>query len=61
MQWSVAIHPAGVEIKGRVVIGSREEAEFQARKMIDRWLKKRSTQKTKTIIGGAGEDDKAAN
>ena len=36
---------AGVEIKGRVVIGSREEAEFQARKMIDRWLKKRSTQK----------------
>ena len=41
-QWSVAIHPAGVEMKGRVVFGSREAAELQAREMIDRWLKKRS-------------------
>ena len=38
-QWSVAIHPAGVEMKGRVVFGSREAAELQAREMIDRWLK----------------------
>jgi hypothetical protein len=29
--------------------------------MIDRWLKRHPTQKTKTIIGGADEDDKAAN
>ena len=47
-QWSVAIHPMGVEMKGRVVIGSREEAEFRARKMIDKWLKRHSTQKPKS-------------
>ena len=39
-QWSVAIHPAGVEMKGRVVIGSRRDAELQARAMIDSWLKR---------------------
>ena len=38
-QWSVAIHPAGVEMKGRVVIGLRSDAELQARAMIDSWLK----------------------
>jgi hypothetical protein len=43
-RWSVAIHPAGVEMKGRVVIGLREQAELQARDMIDDWLKKHSTQ-----------------
>jgi hypothetical protein len=43
-QWSVAIHPAGVEMKGRVVIGSRSDAELQARAMINDWLKKHSTQ-----------------
>ena len=37
-QWSVAIHPAGVEMKGRVVIGSRSDAELQARALIDSWL-----------------------
>jgi hypothetical protein len=37
-QWSVAIHPAGVEMKGRVVIGSRGDAELQARALIDSWL-----------------------
>jgi hypothetical protein len=44
-QWSVAIHPAGLEMKGRVVIGSRSDAELQARAMINDWLKKHSTQK----------------
>jgi len=38
-QWYVAIHPAGVEMKGRVVFGSREEAELQARAMINSWQK----------------------
>ncbi len=37
-QWSVAIHPAGVEMKGRIVIGSRSDAELQARVLIDSWL-----------------------
>ena len=44
-QWSVAIHPAGVEMKGRVVIGSRSDAELEARVLIDGWLKKHSAQK----------------
>jgi hypothetical protein len=43
-QWHVAIHPAGLEMKGRVVIGSRSDAELQARAMINDWLKKHSTQ-----------------
>jgi hypothetical protein len=44
-QWYVAIHPASVEMNGRVVIGSRSDAELQARAMINGWLKKDSTQK----------------
>ncbi len=38
-QWSVTIHPAGVEMKGKVVSGPREKAELQARAMINTWLK----------------------
>lgn len=37
-QWSVAIHPAGVEMPGRVITGPRERAELLARSMINRWL-----------------------
>ena len=44
----VSIHPAGVEMKGRVVIGSREDAELQARDMIGDWLKKYPTQGSQT-------------
>ena len=47
-QWSVAIHPAGLEMKGRVVIGSRGEAELQARAMINDWLKRHATQNPKS-------------
>jgi hypothetical protein len=47
-QWSVAIHPAGVEMKGEVVSGPREKAELQARAMINTWLKSHSTQKLKS-------------
>src|SRR5260370_42682107 len=43
-QWSVTIHPAGVEMKGKVVSGPREKAELQARAMINTWLKSHSTQ-----------------
>jgi hypothetical protein len=46
-RWSVAIHPAGVEMKVRVVNGPREDAELRARDMIDDWRKKHSTQKPK--------------
>ena len=38
-QWSVAIHPAGVEMTSRIVNGSRWEAELKARALIDSWLK----------------------
>ena len=47
-QWSVAIYPAGVEMKERVVFGSREGAELRALKMIDSWLSKHSTQNPKS-------------
>jgi hypothetical protein len=47
-EWYVSIHPAGVEMKGRVVIGSREDAELRARDMIDDWLKKPPTQQPKS-------------
>jgi hypothetical protein len=52
-QWSVAIHPMGVEMKGRVVIGSRGEAELRARAMINSWLKQHSTQKPNSSGGRA--------
>jgi len=54
-QWYVAMYPAGVEMKGRVVIGSREEAELQARAMINDWLKKHSTQKPNSNRHRQGE------
>ena len=47
-QWCVSIHPAGVEMKGRVVIGSREDAELEARNMIEDWLKKHPMQEPKS-------------
>jgi hypothetical protein len=34
-EWYVATHPYGVETPGQVVAGSRENAELQARSMID--------------------------
>jgi hypothetical protein len=37
----------GVEMKGRIVIGSRGEAELQARALINDWLKQHSTQNPK--------------
>ena len=39
-EWYVAIHPNGVELSGKVVVGSREEAELQAHSMINDWLRK---------------------
>ena len=35
-QWTVSIHPAGIEGAKRVVAGARERAELVARSMIDR-------------------------
>jgi hypothetical protein len=36
-EWTVSIHPAGIEGANRVVTGARERAELVARSMIDRW------------------------
>jgi hypothetical protein len=47
-QWSVAIHPAGVEMKGRVVIGPRSDAELQARVLVDSWLTRRKVLRAST-------------
>ena len=38
-EWYVAIHPDGVELRGRVVVGSREDAELEAHHMIKDWLR----------------------
>jgi hypothetical protein len=35
--WSVAIHPDGTESRARLIYGTRENAEYEARSMIDRW------------------------
>src|SRR5580693_6933517 len=38
-EWTVSIHPGGLEGARRVVTGPRERAELLARYMIDRWYK----------------------
>jgi hypothetical protein len=43
-EWYVATHPDGVEMPGQVVAGSREDADLQARSMIDAWLRSHSAQ-----------------
>ena len=43
-QWSVAIHPTGVELKEKIVTGARLKAEKQAHSMIDTWIKQKRLQ-----------------
>jgi hypothetical protein len=43
--WSVAIHPGGTESRARLIYGTRDDAEFEARSMIDRWTQ------TKPVTG----------
>jgi hypothetical protein len=43
-EWYVAIHPEGIERPGKVVFGSREDAELQALSMIDAWLRRHGVQ-----------------
>ena len=45
-------------MKGTVVIGSREEAELQARAMIDSWLKstpRKNQNQTDTDVSSTGQ------
>ena len=43
-EWTVSIHPAGIEGARRVVTGPRERAELLARSMIDRWRAAKRTE-----------------
>jgi hypothetical protein len=40
-EWYVAIHPDGIELPGRVVIGWREVAELEAHDMVSDLAKHR--------------------
>jgi hypothetical protein len=39
-EWTVSIHPAGIEGARTVVTGPRERAELLARSMVDRWYER---------------------
>ena len=39
-EWTVSIHPGGIEGARRVVTGPRERAELLARSMVDRWYER---------------------
>jgi hypothetical protein len=39
-EWTVSIHPGGIEGARRVVTGRRERAELLARSMINRWYER---------------------
>jgi hypothetical protein len=39
-EWTVSIHPGGLEGARRVVTGPRERAELLARSMINRWYER---------------------
>jgi hypothetical protein len=43
-QWSVTIHPAGVELASKIINGQRDSAELRARSMINKWLEKHPAQ-----------------
>lgn len=45
-QWTVAIHPAGVETGEKVVTGARAKAELLAHSMINTWLKQKAAQES---------------
>jgi hypothetical protein len=47
-EWYLAIHPDDVELPGKVVVGSRENAESRAHYMIGEWLHK---QPRKALVG----------
>jgi hypothetical protein len=43
-QWSVTIHPAGVELASKIINGQRDSAELRAHSMINKWLEKHLAQ-----------------
>jgi hypothetical protein len=49
-QWLVAIHPEDVELSGRIITGTREQAEKQAHSQIDRWLASHPAQAAESLM-----------
>jgi len=45
-QWFVVIHPEGIEVSSKKIFGSREDAEVQAHRIIEKWLDAKSRQRT---------------
>jgi len=45
-QWFVVIHPEGVEVSSNKIYGAREDAEFHAHRMINKWLDANQKQRT---------------
>ena len=45
--WSVAIYPDGVESVANPLYGTRANAEFRARSLIERWLKEQRATREK--------------
>jgi hypothetical protein len=56
--WSVAIHPGGTESRARLIYGTREDAELEARRLIDSWTQgrpiTRRRQSRRKTAGNAG-------
>jgi hypothetical protein len=50
--WSVAIHPAGVEMPGKVISGRRDAAEKMARCLIDKWLERHPRKALRVYLPG---------
>jgi hypothetical protein len=46
-EWYVAIHPGGIELRGKVVVGSRKDAELEAHHMIGYWLHRHAREANK--------------
>jgi hypothetical protein len=60
-EWHVAIHPEGVERPGRVVAGSRDNADSEAHAMIDAWFRRHAQiRKRRPIDKSAGADSAEA-
>jgi hypothetical protein len=45
-QWFVVIHPEGGDVPANKTYGSRQDAEVQAQRMINKWLDAKSRQRT---------------
>jgi hypothetical protein len=44
-KWSVGIHPADADVAKKVLTGTRQQAESQARFMIEQWLERHPPKK----------------